>query len=299
MKASFKGLILCAGIFGSAQVAQAHVPHPSQIARFQPGLLSRARAFESSGNIQFQGHSIGYVLSWISPETYSIRLTRVPANLYAQGRGPDSWTLVRRQTLCLIKTDSRVVNCPSPQAWALLELSGVPEAGARGLFTADILELSEIAYQETDASVSEDLDQRRVGLVIAKQGKTPAAHLEIRGRNADTRNPGLEHPLIRFDQTFLAPLLLRVRSRGEIFTVTASSDLEVRRGRTRYTSVLATELVVESNLQHSLIVKREEAKPSPNAKLPTIEKSLSQVDVLRDTLSVSGQFLLDALLLTH
>jgi len=299
MKALSKSVALAALTITVSGALQAHVPQPSQLARFQAGLLNRARSFESSGTLQFQGQSIAYSLSWVSPEVYSVRLSRLPGSLYTQGRGPDAWTLVRKQTLCIIKTDSRVVNCPSPQAWSLLELSGIPEAGARGLFTADILDSSEISYQETDATIPEDISRRRVMLVMSREGKTPVTQLEVRGKDTDTGTPGLEYPLVRFDQTFLAPVLLRVKNKGEIFTVTAGSDLEIRRGRNRFTPVLATELFVQSNLQQSFILRREEPKPSGSLKLPTIEKSLSQVDALRDALSVGGQFLLDAFLLTH
>jgi hypothetical protein len=299
MKALSKVIAVALLAIITSPALRAHVPNPSQLARFQAGLLNRARSFESSGTLQFQGQSITYSLSWVSPEVYSVRLSRLPGSLYAQGRGPDTWSLIRKQTLCIIKTDSRVFNCPSPQAWSLLELSGIPEAGARGLFTADILDSSEISYQESDGTVPEDVSRRRVLLVMSREGKTPVTQLEVRGKDTDTGTPGLEYPLVRFDQTFLAPVLLRVKSKGEIFTVTAASDLEIRRGRNRFTPVLATELFVQSNLQQSFVLRREEPKPNGNLKLPSIEKSLSQVDALRDDLSVGGQFLLDALLLTH
>jgi hypothetical protein len=300
MKVSSKKISGALALLGLwAPAALAHVPNPSQLARYQPGLLSRARSFESNGTLQLQGQTVGYALTWVSPEVYSVRLSRVPGSVYAQGRGAGDWTLVRRQTACMLKTDNRTVNCSSPQAWALLELSGVPEAGARGLFSAEILESSEIAYRETDGSLPENISDRRVMLVMSREGKTPVTHLELRGKNVETSTPGLEYPLVRFDQTFLAPVLLRVKSRGEILTVAASSDLEVRKGRTRFTAVLANELLVQSNLQQNLTIRREEPKPSANAKIPAIEKSLAQVDAFRDELSVSGQFLLDALLLTH
>lgn len=300
MKASSKNFLLTLALGFVASQANAHVPNPSQLARFQPGLLNRAKAFESTGTLQFQGQNISYALSWVNPETYSVKLSRIPSSVYSQGRGPDSWTLIRRQTLCVLKTDARTVNCPAAQAWALLELSGIPEAGARGLFTAEILSSSEISYRETDSTVPEDVSSRRVMLVMSREGgKVPVAHLEVRGSDTDISTPGLEHPLVRFDQTFLAPVLLRVKSKGEIFTVMAGSDLEIRRGRTRFTPVLANELFVQSNLQQSLHLRRSEPKPDANASLPAIEKSVAQSDSFRDGLSVGGQFLLDAFLLTH
>ncbi|MEO5668731.1 MAG: hypothetical protein ABIR96_11785 [Bdellovibrionota bacterium] len=299
MKALSKNLVFALATLVAVSSARAHVPNPSQLARFQPGLLNRSRSFESTGSVQTQGKSMGYVLSWVSPEVYSVRITKIPASIYAQGRGPENWTLVRKQTLCIIKTDSRVVNCPSPQAWALLELSGVPEAGARGLYTAEILDSHEIAYRETDSTIPEDISQRRVMLVMSHEGKTPAAHLEIRGKDTNTSTPGLEFPLVRFDQTFLAPVLLRIKNKGEIFTVSATSDLEIRRGRNRFTPVLSEQLLVQSNLQQSVLFRREEPKPTSDVKLPVIEKSLTQIDAFRDELSVGGQFLLDALLVTH
>jgi len=299
MKASFKVFALALSVGSASHTLQAHVPHPSQLARFQSALLSKSQPFESTGTVLFQGQSISYALSWFSPEVYSVRLARVPGSMYSQGRGSDSWTLVRRQTLCLIKTESRVVNCSAPPAWALLELSGVPEAGARGLFTANILDSSEIGYKETDSTIPEDIASRRVMLVMARQGKTPVTHLEIRGRDADTSTPGLEYPLVRFDQTFLAPVLIRLKNKGEVFTVTAGSDLEVRRGRTRFTAVLANELFVQSNIPQSLLIRRSDPAPSKTLKFPSTEKSLAQIDAFRDDLSVGGQFLLDSLLLTH
>lgn len=299
MKASFKVISLALSAICASPGIHAHVPNPAQLARFQSALLNKSQPFESTGSVQFQGQSISYALSWFSPETYSVRLARLPGSLYSQGRGSESWTLIRRQTLCLIKTESRVVNCPAPQAWALLELSGIPEAGARGLFTADILDSSEIAYKETDSTIPEDIANRRVMLVMGRQGKTPVTHLEIRGRDTNTSTPGLEFPLVRFDQTFLAPVLIRVKNKGEVLTVTAGSDLEVRRGRTRFTAVLANELFIQSNMQQNLLIRRTDPTPTKNMKFPSTEKSLAQSEAFRDDLSVSGQFLLDSVLLTH
>ena len=282
-----------------APTAVGHVPNPSQLARYQAGLLNRTRSFDSAGTLQIQGQSLGYSLSWISPETYFVKLTRIPTSVYAQGRGPTEWTLIRKKTQCLLKTENRAINCSSPQAWALLELSGIAEAGARGLFASDILDSTEISYQETDGSIPEDISNRRVMLVVSREGKTPVTHLELRGKDVNTSTPGLEYPLVRFDQTFLAPVLLRVKNKGEIFTITAGSDLEVRKGRTRFTAVLANELFVQSDLQQNLLIRREEPKPNTNAKLPSLEKSVAQSEAFRDELSIAGQFLLDSLLLTH
>lgn len=304
MKALFKNSILknsmliVSGLLSAN--SQAFVPNASQLGRFQPGLLSRSRAFSSTGHIEYQGNKMSYALDWFAPETYQVTIQQISPSVYEAGQGPSSWTLIRRKTLCLLKAGNRVINCPSPQAWSLLELSGVPEAGARGLYSAEILEMSEIAFKETDSTqLTENGSNNRVQLVVSKAGKNPSVELELRGPNANTTNDGEEYPLVRFDQSFLAPTLLRSRVGGEIFTIMAQSDLDIKRDRTRFTHVLAHRLDVSSNFKRSLRIVRSEPKPNPSLSAPQMEKSLSQIDSFKSELSLPGLFLLDALLLTH
>lgn len=286
--------------FVVASTASSFVPNASQVGRFQPGLLNRYRSFSSSGHVEFQGNKMAYVLEWYGPESYRVSISQISPSVYSSGQGSNVWLLTRHKTLCLFKAGNKLMNCPSPQAWALLELSGVPEAGARGLYSAEILETREIAFQETDATLlAENGSDNRVQLVVARDGKTPVAELELKGPNVRSVSEGEDYPLIRFDQTFLAPTFLRMKQGGEVFSIAAQSDLEVKRGRSRFTWVLANTLSISSNIQQSLGIVRGD--PSFNSKLspPKTEKSLSQIETFKEELSVPGLFLLEAVLLTH
>lgn len=297
----FNSILVNALVASMAVSSFAFVPHVSQIGRFQPTLLSRQRAMSSTGHLEFQGNKLNYVLDWYGPENYQIRISQISPSVYSQGQGASTWELTRRASSCVLKAGALIVNCPSAHSWGLVELSGSPEATAQGLFSAELLEAHEIPLQETDSqlSLSPHSTEERVQLVVSRDGPSPVAQLEIIGSKASSNAEGEVYPLMRFDQSFLAPTFLRIKQGGEIYTVEAESDLEIKKDRTRFTWVLAKTLNVQSEIQQSLRIVRSE--PQPNSRLANLypEKSLSQVDTLKNTLSVPGLFLLEALLITH
>lgn len=301
MRRTLTSILFLAVTFLFSNQAQAFLPNPSQLARFQAGLMTRLPPFKSTGSMQFKEASFPYSLNWVDPERYVVEIKGIPARFYSAGQGGDTWTLVRNKTSCLMTAGSIKMTCPPAQAWALLELSGMPESAAQGLYTSELIDVGEIPLTQSDSETYvESRKENRVAISIASNGNAPAALLSLQGRKTEEDGDGNIFPEILFDQTFLKPVLLRLRRKGEVFTIQGKSDLEIRRGRTRYTYVFAEKLSVDSNLKLSSVIRRSVPTFSGALKeMPPQAKTLHQIDTLRDTLSVEGQFLLDSLLLTH
>lgn len=279
--------------------ARAFYPKPSQLARAQTSLLEKLPPYSTSGSLQFKETSMPYELVWFGPRHYRVVIKGIPGKLYATGSGATNWILHRNKTQCLLTAEQIKVNCPSPQAWALLELSGSPEDAAQGLYHAGLIEIEDIPLGQTNSIELESSKENRVALVIDSNGKHPAALLSLQGLEAQTSTEGDVYPELLIDQTFLAPTRFRFKHKAEVFTIQAQSDLEIRRGHGRTSYILAQVLDVESELKLRSTFRRADPKFSRSHKAPPIGKSLQDIDVLQSQLSVEGQFLLDSLLMTH
>lgn len=291
-------LALALAVF-SAPDSKAFYPKPSQLARVQTSLLEKLPPYSSTGSLQFKETSMPYELVWFNPRHYRVVIKGIPGKLYANGSGPSNWILHRNKTQCLITAEQLKVNCPSPKAWALLELSGSPEDAAQGLYHAGLIELEDIPLGQTDSAMLNESKENRVALVIESNGKHPAALLSLQGLEAQESAEGEIYPELLMDQTFLAPTRLRLKNKAELFTIKAQSDLEIRRGHGRTSYILAQVLDVESELKLRSTFRRTDPKFSHSHKAPPIGKSMLQVDSLQSLLNVEGQFLLESLLMTH
>ena len=292
---------LTLGTLFSATETFAFIPNPSQLARFQPSLMTRLPPFKSSGSLQFKETSMPYILNWVDPEKYVLEIKGIPPRLYVEGQGPDTWKLIRDKTYCMLIAGSLKMNCPGAQTWALLELSGLPESGARGLYVADLIDVEDIPLGQTSSETYLDTrSKNRVSISIASNGTAPAALLSLQGLKTEEDEDGQPFPEILFDQSFLKAVQLRLRRKGEVFSVKAKADLELRRKRTRYTYVFSEELTIESNLKLSSTIRRSVPTFSGALKkMPKQVRSLHQIDLIQEKLSVEGQFLLDSVFLTH
>ncbi len=281
--------------------AKAFFPNPSELARFQAGLMTGLPPFKSTGAVQFKEASMPYTLNWVDPEKYLVEIKGIPSRLYSRGQGSDSWKILRNKTYCLLSAGSLQMICPPAQTWALLELSGMPETAAHGLYESELIDVDEIPLTQTNSeSYVSQRDKNRVAITVANNGTSPAALLSLQGKRTEEDEGGNVFPEILFDQTFLKATLLRVRRKGEIFTIKGKSDLEIGRRRDRYTYVFAEELQTESNLKLASTIRR--SVPNFNGALKTLPsgtKTLLQADTLRDSLTVEGQFLFDSIFLTH
>lgn len=283
----------------SPLTVMAAYPTPSQLGRLQMSILSRLPPYSSKGSMQFKESSMPYELEWYGPKHYRVTIKGVPQKLYSALSGPESWSIHRYNNQCLLAADDLLMNCPSPQTWALLELSGSAEDGARGLYISELIDLEEIPLGQTNTLDPSSSKENRVSLVIGNDGSGPAALLSLQGLKTESTLDDEVFPEILVDQTFLTPVLLRVRRNGEVFTIKAKSDLEIRRGRGRYTYVLSEELNVQSELKLASTIRRSAPAYSRSIKAPNRGKTLHQIDLLKDRLSVEGQFLLNSLLMTH
>lgn len=281
--------------------AFAHVPKPGQIARFQPNVLRATHPFHSSGQVFFNAGKVGYRLEWYGQGHYTVTLTGIPAGAYAMDTPAASWTLMRDRKSCVIKADRLLVSCPAPTSWALLELGGLPDTTAKALKDEGFFTEADVPWTETDGRDPKELDpkDRRVKLALANNGKLSIAALEIRGPNVNTDTAGEEYPLIRFDQTFMAPLLSRFQSQGDLVTLQATSDLEVSREQPRFSHILSKKLDVFFGKTSAASFVRKESLPLKVDKVAPLPSAITNHLALENQLSVAGKGLLKALLLTH
>jgi hypothetical protein len=280
-------------------IAHAHIPNASLLVRQQPGLLSREHAFSSEGGGAIGSSPFKYTLNWFGPGHSMATFTGLPGGLYQSGAGASTWVIYRKSSVCFLKADSAFYSCPSAGPWAQLEITGQPEMAAQSLYQSEILSAEEVNVREIDGRKLDDPRSSRTQLVMGYNGTRPAALIEVRGPRASTEVPGQENPLVQFDQTFLAPLLMRIKRDGETYTIQASSDLEVRRNRSRATPVLASKLVITSDTQLRMAIDRQEAKPAPGAQPLKTSSASGDVSSYKNSLSSEGAFMLESLLLTH
>ncbi len=285
--------------FFAASSAHAHIPNASLLVRQQPGLLSREAPFSSDGSGTVGRSAFKYALQWFGPGHTMTTLSGLPGAIYQAGAGASTWILYRKSNVCFLKADSTFYSCPSAGPWAQLEIGGQPEMAAQALYQAEILSAEEVNLREIDSRKLDDPRSSRTQLVMGSNGNRPAALVEVRGPRANTDVPGQENPLVQFDQTFLAPLLMRIKRDGEVYTVQASSDLEVRRNRSRATPVLSSKLSVISDTQQRLSLERQEPKPTKGVQPPKTSATSGDVMAYKGALSSEGVFLLESFLLTH
>jgi hypothetical protein len=281
--------------------ASAHVPKTGQVARFQPNVLRNGKPFQTTGTVFAPHGKAGYKLEWYAPGRYQVTLTAIPASAYATESPAPSWTLDRDRKLCTIKTDRLVVNCPAATSWSLIELGGLPDSAAKALKDEGFFSDADVAWTETDGRDPKELEtkDRRVKIALASNGKLPVAALEIRGPSVNVDVPGEEHPLVQFDQTFLAPLLSRFQNQGDLVTIQATSDLEVSREQPRFSHILSRKLDVFFGKTSVASFVRKDPVPFAAVKVPAMPTAITDHTALESQLSVEGKALLKALLLTH
>jgi len=281
--------------------ALAHVPKPGQIARFQPNVLRNTKPFQSTGTVFTAAGKLAYKLDWFGPAHYQVTLTGIPAGLYAMETPASSWTVLRERKSCVLKADRLLVNCPAPGSWALIELGGLPDTAAKALKDEGVFSDSDVAWTETDGRDPKELDpkERRGKLVLAANGRTPVAAVEVRGPAVNVDTPGEEYPLIQFDQTFMAPLLSRFQLQGDIVTLQATSDLEVSREQPRFSHILARKIDVLFGKTNVATFTRKDPVPLPELKTPALPHAITDHSALDGQLSVLGKTFLKALFLTH
>ena len=293
--------------------AQAHYPTMAQLARFQSGLLHGSAPFTSKGSASIGKVKVGTALTWVGPSKYQLVLTGVPSSFFVSSESSSpTWSLTRDGKTCVIKTDMLTVNCPAPNFWAVIELSGQPDLAAKALTAGGFLNETDGIYKETNSkdlvttpgalsATSSDIKNKRLRLNVGSNGSVPVAVVEIRGEKFQTGSDtaGDDNPLIQYDQTFLAPLLARWKLDGDVLTLKAVSDIETGRKHPRYTYVLSSRLDVLSNSQVIASFSRQEPVPAPSKAWVGAPRAISDVTALKNVLSPEGKQFLQALLLTH
>ncbi len=289
--------IFALGFF--ALSAKAYVPTPGQMIRLQPNLLKNEKPFQSKGAATTKSGRAEYTLQWWGPQQYQVLLTNVPRGLSGDN-SPSTWTLIRQGTNCVLRAGGQVVQCPRAALWANLEFSARGDLIAKSLQDAGIYDATDAGYSETHSKdYRVETKNRRAHLVLAQNGTKPVAAIEVRSQAA-TENPKLEdYPVFQVDQSFLAPILARFSFDGELLSVKATSDFEVRRGRSRYTYVLAEKVDVFNGKNLLANFSRGEMKPLGTLTQPTPPKAITDISALKNNLSTEGREFLTALLATH
>lgn len=290
-----------------ATTAQAHTWSPAQIARYQSGLMYSSaqrgeKAFKSSGAVLIPGRpKVNAELLIEEPGKFQLSLTSLPRSLFQEDSVGAHWTLYRHGRSCVLKTDLLTVTCPPPDFWAALELGGRPEQSVKTLVERGFITEADAAYSETDSRTYQapDKDTQKVFPTIGTNAGRPVANLELRGPNLEVNSNNESFPIIQFDPTFLAPLTARFKSEGDVMTIQASADLEVRRHHTRPKWILSERVDVIND--KTLVATFIRSEPSPLTKQPTtpIPKAITDLAALRNSLSSEGQNFLRALLLVY
>lgn len=288
-------------------LAQAHTWSPGQIARYQSGLMYSSaqrgeKAFKSSGAVLLPGRSkIPAELLIEEPGKFQLSLTSLPRSLFQEDSVNAHWTLYRHGRTCVIKTDLQTVTCPPPDFWSALELGGRPEQSVKSLVERGFINEADAAYSETDSRTYQapEKDTQKVFPAIGTNAGKPVANLELRGSNLEMNASNEAFPIIQFDPTFLAPLTARFKSEGDIITIRASADLEVRRHHTRPKWILSERVdVINDKALLATFIRSEPAPLTKQAATP-IPKAITDLSALRNTLSAEGQSFLRALLLVY
>ncbi len=298
MKKNLLTTLFVLGSAGSWLVeAEAHVPKPTQIARFQPSVLRGKKAFQVAGQLSFPLGRANYAVDWSSPGHYEVVISDLPAKIYSTGEGASTWRLSRSGNRCVLRNEKLTTTCPPPKSWALLEWGGQPELTANTLHQEGFFAEEDVPWSETN-SADPPTNNKRVHLAVGKNGETPVAVLEVRGPQYQSDASGESFPILQLDQTFLSPLAQRFMNGSELVTIRALSDLLVSREQPRFSHVLAKRLDVGSADKNWMTITRKDptnAKEKSD-KLPT---AITDHTAFQSHLGPEGQQLLRALLLTH
>jgi hypothetical protein len=288
-------------VFLVSVVASAHIPKAGQVARFQSNVLKGLNSFQVKGSVSAAGSVIASQLKWYGPGSYEFILNDVPKKFSSLDNSmSNAWILTRsRGGACTLKIYGMIVQCPVATFWGALELSGQPDLAAKALVESEFYTASDAAWSETDSrTLLSDNKESRLKLVVGTMNKIPLALLQAIGPDA-RGDDDAKYPLIEFDQTFLCPIFARLKSREGLMTLAASSDLEVRRNRSRFTHVLASKINITENGKALAEFKRGEAIEDTKLVAPKQVGAASKLDALGHVLNDEGERLVRAMLLTH
>jgi hypothetical protein len=279
----------------------AFTPNVSQTVRFQPGIARAQKTFTSSGTMTVGQNRYPVNLSWYGPGKYSVQISGLPRTLYMGDSISNQWILTRDGKNCSLKTDIQLVGCPTPSAWATLELSASGDSALKALKQSHILNDEDMQSQETDRKMDSQNSEtkKRTRLNLGQNGPLPIAVIEIEGPDAQRDSQGITVPVVQYDQNFLAPLLLRINDGSDLLTWKAASDLEVNRENPRFAYVLSSRLEVTVGSQILATISRKDLQLS--SKLPPFntQRAIGDINALKNSLTDEGLNVLKALLLTH
>ena len=281
--------------------ANAYMPETGQISRFQPSLLRKSASFSFTGSVNSGGTKMPLEFSWMGPSTYELVIRNVPSVFYRSAQNASVWILQRSPRGCVLRAGNQTVSCPDATFWAKLEFSGQPDMATKALQEAGIYTPQDTAWTESDSRKVKDLATARVLARVGQNGSTPVAVLEVRGSQF-TQVPDIEdggYPEIQFDPTFLVPLMTRFQWNGELIQIRASTDTEVRHGRTRFTYVYAQSVEVGSPYAVYARFTRGEPKTGKKHDLNLNPRGAAQMLTLEENLTPEGRNFLRAVTLAH
>ncbi len=301
-------------VAGHSEIVRAHVPKPSQIIRFQPNVLRSSPPFTSEGTFEHTAGRSPYLLQWFGREDYQVVVKNLPKSFFTEEDNSAiegvTW-IIRRSpgNKCSIRSGKFLVSCPKAGFWPSIELSGKAEQSVDGVVEMGFLSAKDAQYSETNLKTEyptvkteeaiAEVHNKKVRLVNGLNGAVSAALLELRPSVLQGTTVGEEYPVLRFDQTFLSPIMARFEEEGDIVTIAATNTVNADRKIKRFTAILTSRLVIRFGAKEVGTISRRAAVENPKLSSPTLTKTITDISALKDQLTLDGWTALRALLLVH
>jgi hypothetical protein len=276
----------------------AATPKPGQIAHHQATRLKvRRLPFTQKGSIQVGGKVYKTKLSWYGVSNYDFVIEALPSALTSMAGVSGSWTLQRRPSKCSLTAGRRVISCGLLQFWPMFEFSAMPEMVGPSLVRAGIFSRDDIELTQTHAKDTVSYADKRVKIVVGRNGDKPMAALEVRSPDADVFSETT--PLIHFEQNFLAPIYAQFLHEGAPYEIRAQSNYKISRDQPRYSHVIAENVSVLRGGQLLAAFKREKLDFDRKLRPTKFTEGLVDINSFKESLSDDGENLASALFVTH
>lgn len=300
---TLRKLCLSFGLGLLTSTSYGFIPEVSQVIRGQSLQWRNQAASVAKGQLVVGGERFGYELNWTGPENHTVVLGGLSRNLFRNENLGSIAVLHRKDKLCLLRVGTTVYQCGEWRAWAAVELSGDSELAAAALARDGLIHAKDQAFVESNAKQLPLVTDKRIRGQLVLSGDTPVAGFEIKGDRYFGDVVGEEHPLMHFDATFLAPLLMRFRDGEDLLTLRASTELKPDKRKGRNEAVLSQTLSLYSRTGLVAELTRKLAEPGTKpaqTKIPTIGQGASgTMQGLLESSTADGQALFRFLLLTH
>lgn len=279
----------------------AHYPQIGQIVRYQPMLKRNSPSFVSTGTLEIQGTRLPYTLEWTSGKDYIVTVENVPNSFVnSDSTSSGNWKLQRKNDQCLIQAGRKVAPCTPPSLWALLELSSQTTEVVSNLKKEFFISDTEALYTETnskDPKTENSENIKRPELIVTQFGNQPKAVLQIKNLKY---SEGDSAQAIEFDQTHLLPVKAQFKFNDSLFSYESTIGQWGKKENSRFKAILSTRLkVFKGKDPIGILERRQNEAAIPSNNKTALKDGFASLDSLRGELSLSGERLLDFLMLSH